>query len=183
MPLPGWELAASGVATCTSCGSWNQARIFSAAMRTATQVHAETALGGESTCYDHPGKRAVAACHQCGRFVCALCSVEFGSEVWCPSCVAGRIAGAQSANPETSRPLYDSVALMMPLLSLVMWPLTIITGPGSVIFSIMKWKAPLSLVRRTRWRFFVAILVGLAETAGWVVGVAYLLTRRSTGGG
>jgi len=53
----------------------------------------------------------------------------------------------------------------------------------SVLLSILKWKAPLSLVRRTRWRFVVAILVGLAETAGWVVGVAYLLTRRGAGGG
>lgn len=181
-PLPEWELSAGDQAACTSCGSSNQVRIFPAAFRTSAPARPEAALDGEATCFDHPGKRAVAACRHCGRFVCPLCSVEFGAEIWCPSCVATGAGAARSAHLETSRVLYDSIGLITPLLSLIMWPLTVITGPGAVVFSILKWRAPLSLVRRNRWRFVIAILVGLAEIAGWVLGIGYLLTRGRTGG-
>jgi len=183
MPLPGWELAGGATATCTSCGSRNQALIFPAARIAAAPVQMETALEGQASCFDHPGKRAVASCRQCGRFVCQLCSVEFGEGVFCPSCVAAGAGGARGANPENSRTLYDTMALLAPWLSLILWPFTIIAGPGAVVLSILKWRAPLSLVRRTRLRFIVAILFGLAETAGWVFGIAYLLTRPGAGGG
>ena len=181
-PLPGWELAAGGTASCTSCGSSNQVRVFPAALRAAAVVQTETALAGEAACFDHSAKRAVAACHHCGRFVCALCSVEFGDEVWCPSCVTARAGRAQDANPETSRMLYDSMAVHTPWLSMIVWPVTAITGPGIVAFSILKWKQPLSLVRRSRWRFLVAILLGLAQTAAWIFAVGYLIMQPRPGG-
>jgi hypothetical protein len=64
--------------------------------------------------------------------------------------------------------LYDSIALTVPLVSLVLfWPMTLITAPATLVFSVMKWQRPLSLVRRSRWRFVVAMLVALAETAAW----------------
>lgn len=182
-PLPSWELATGETATCTSCGSANQVRLFPAALRQAGAVQTETAMDGEAACFDHPGKRAVAACRHCGRFVCALCSVDFGNEVWCPSCVAGRAGAAQSANPETSRVLYDSIAVLVPWFSLMLWPITIITCPGTVVFSILKWRQPLSLVRRSRWRFLLAILTGLAATGGWVLAIGYLVLRPKPGGG
>lgn len=181
-PLPGWELAAGQAATCTSCGSANQVHVFPAALRADGLVQTETAMEGEAACFDHPGKRAVAACRHCGRFVCALCSVDFGDEVWCPSCVAGRAGGAHSVNLETSRVLYDSIAVLTPWFSLLLWPVTIVTGPGTVVFSILKWKKPLSLVRRNRWRFVLAIVIGLGVTAGWVAVIAYLVLRPKTGG-
>jgi len=182
-PLPEWELSGGGQATCTSCGSLNEARIFPAALRTQAPVQTESALEGEAACFDHPGKRAVAACGHCGRFVCALCSVEFGEELWCPSCVAAGAGSARNANPDTGRPLYDSMALIAPLLSLWFWPMTAITGPGAVVLSVLKWREPLSLVRRNRWRFVAAIVIGLSETAGWVLLVGYLIARARAGGG
>jgi hypothetical protein len=93
--------------------------------------------------------------------------VEFGDEVWCPGCVAGGKGQSKAVYLEPSRTLYDSIALTVPLASLIFWPLTIVTGPGTVVFSAMTWKRPLSLVRKRRWRFVLAILIGLAETVGW----------------
>jgi hypothetical protein len=168
-PLPLWELASADAAACTSCGSRNTVRVFPAlfAAPSAPAVP-ESALDGEAACFDHPSKRAVAACHLCGRFVCQLCSVEFGDQVWCPGCVAGGRGQGKSLYLEPSRTLYDSIAVTAPLASLIFWPLTIVTGPGTVVFSAMTWKRPLSLVRRRRWRFVLAILIGLAETVGWI---------------
>jgi hypothetical protein len=182
MPLPDRTLDGAGVAFCMLCGSQNEFRVFPAALRLTPAPHLEAALDGEASCFDHPGKRATAACRHCGRFVCQLCSVEFGDEIWCSSCVTARAGSAGGANPETSRTLYDSIALTVPLLSLVLWPFTAITGPGAVVFSILKWKEPLSLVRRNHWRFVAAILAGVAETAAWVVLIAYFLVRRGAPG-
>ena len=128
----------------------------------------ESALDGEAACFDHPSKRAVAACHQCGRFVCQLCSVEFGDQIWCPACVAAGKGRSKAVYLEPSRMLYDSIALTVPLITLLVWPFTIITGPGTIVFSAMTWRRPLSLVRKMRWRFGLAILIGLAQTIGWV---------------
>ena len=181
-PLPAWELASGETAACTSCGSSNQVRVFPAALREASPVSSESAVEGEAACFDHPAKRAVAACRHCGRFVCALCSVQFGEEVWCPACVVGRGGAAQGANPETSRVLYDSIAVLAPWLSLIFWPVTIVTGPGAVVFSILKWRQPLSLVRRNRWRFVFAIVTGLGVTAGWVLLIGYMIAAAARRG-
>jgi hypothetical protein len=183
MPLPDRAVATGDLARCGLCGVPNQVRVFPAALRSAAPVRLEAALDGEAACFDHPGKRAVAACRHCGRFVCQLCAIEFGEEVWCPSCVTARAGKAERANLVTSRTLHDSVALSVPLMSLVIWPLTVITGPGAVVYSVLKWRAPLSLVRRNRWRFVAAILVGLAEVAGWLLVIVYGLTRARAGAG
>jgi hypothetical protein len=183
MPLPDRALAIGDLALCGLCGTQNQVRVFPAALRPAAAVHPEAALDGEAACFDHPAKRAVAACRHCGRFVCQLCSVEFGEEIWCPSCVTARAGKAERANLETSRMLHDSIALSVPLMSLVIWPLTIVTGPGAVVYSVLKWRAPLSLVRRYRWRFVAAILIGLAEVSGWLLLIVYALTRARSGAG
>ncbi len=173
-PLPLWELSSADAAMCTACGSRNTVRVFPALLAPpAAPAIPESALDGEAACFDHPSKRAVAACHQCGRFVCQLCSVEFDGQVWCPNCIAGGKGRAKAVYLEPSRTLFDSIALTVPLASLIVWPLTIITGPGTVVFSAMTWKRPLSLVRKHRWRFVVAILIGLAQTIAWIWLVIY----------
>jgi hypothetical protein len=169
-PLLLRELSASGTAACTQCGSRNTVRVFPALFAApAAPALPESALEGEAACFDHPSKRAVAACHRCGRFVCQLCSVEFDGQVWCPTCVAAGKGQSKAVYLEPSRTLYDSLALSLPVLSLVIFfPLTIVTGPGTLLLSAVTWKRPLSLVRRSRWRFVVAVLLGLVETVAWI---------------
>ena len=180
-PLPKWELVAGNTAICTDCGATNTVRVFPALFSPRGAAHPEAAAEGEAACFDHPNKRAVASCRQCGRFVCQLCSIEFGQEIWCPSCVASGSGQAKAANTETSRTLYDSIAFTLPLASLAFWPMTILTGPGAVVLAIMKWRYPLSPVRRFRWRFLAAILIGLAETGAWIWGILYFVARSKMG--
>src|ERR1039458_1232430 len=140
-PLPVWELASADVAVCTSCGSRNTVRVFPALFAAAgAPAVPEIALDGEAVCFDHPSKRAVAACHQCRRFVCLLCSVEFGGQVWCPTCVAAGKGQGKAVHLDPSRVLFDSIALAVPLASLILWPFTMIAGPGALVFSAMTWK-------------------------------------------
>ena len=180
MPLP--ERAVSGgSAQCTLCGAENRPRVYPAALVAQSTARPDAAQEGEAACYDHPSKRAVAACTQCGRFVCQLCSVQFGTEVWCPSCVAAGAGKASVANEATTRSLYDSTALILPLASLVVWPFTIVTAPIAFVLSIVKWRKPLSLVRRNRWRFVAAILCSGAEIVGWCWLIYYIASGGATG--
>jgi hypothetical protein len=181
MPLPKWELLNGDSAYCPTCGSRNTVFLFPAALAQAGAAHAATALDGEAACFDHPAKRAVAACQQCGRFVCQLCAVEFGAGVWCPSCVAARSGKARPATSETSRMLYDSWALLIPFVLLLIWPLTILSGPAVTALAIMKWRQPISLVRRNRWRFGVGLAAALAEAALWAWGIWYLVAKVRAG--
>ena len=179
MPLPKRELANSPDAVCLMCGSSNRVRVFPAVLAEANApARAEAALEGEAACFDHPSKRAVAACQHCGRFVCQLCSVEFAGEVWCPSCVVAGAGKARSAKGETSRTLFDSMALLLPLVSLIVYPFTVIAAPASLVLSVMKWRQPISLVRRNRWRFVAAISISLAEIAAWTFVIVYIASGR-----
>jgi hypothetical protein len=83
--------------------------------------------------------------------------------------VAAGVGQARTAIVDEPRTLFDSIALTLPLASLiVMWPVTIAAAPASLVISITKWKQPLSLVRQSRWRFVVAILISLAEILAWI---------------
>src|ERR1051326_7412504 len=182
MPLPKWELTAAEVAVCPSCGSANRVRVSPALLAPRqAPARAEIALDGEAACYDHPSKRAVAACQQCGRFVCQLCSVAFGNDVWCPSCVAVGAGQAKSQNLDTGRTLYDSVALILPLASLLLYPFTLIAAPASLVLSVMTWSRPLSIVRRNRWRFVAAMVISVLEIGLWTVAIVYLVSGRFRG--
>ena len=181
MPLPKWELRNGDAADCTSCGSHNTVRLFQAALTLGAAALAETALDGEAACFDHPGKRAVSACLQCGRFVCQLCAVEFGEGVWCPSCVAGSRGKAKPAKSETSRTLWDTWAISIPFALLIVWPLTVLSLPAVAALAIMKWKQPISLVRRWRWRFGVGLATALAQAGLWLWLIWYFVVKAGRG--
>jgi hypothetical protein len=177
-PLLKQELA-GGRATCVFCGAGNQALVFPALLVPAhVPVLTESALEGEAACYDHPNKRAATVCQHCGRFVCQLCSVESGGQVWCPSCVTAGAGQARAANLDASRTLYDSTALILPLLSLLVYPFTLVAAPASLVLTAMRWSRPLSVVRRNRWRFMVAIVVSVVEIVLWTIGIAYVVSGR-----
>ena len=182
MPLRQWELASSGAATCASCGSRNTPHVYPAAFAHSSAARAEAAVEGEAACFDHPYSRAVGACRQCGRFVCQLCSVQIAGGVLCPSCVAlGPSRAGAAANIE-ARTLYDTWALVIPLALWVVWPLTILAAPAVVALALMKWRAPISLVRRNRWRFVLGLILGVAEGCAWVWFLVYIVAKMRTAG-
>jgi hypothetical protein len=174
MPLLKWEMAPSDTAECPACGSENHVRLFPAALAQGATPRGEAALEGEAACFDHPGKRAVAACERCGRFVCQLCSIDLGAGVSCPSCVATPFRN-------NSRTLYDTWALAIPFGLMILWPLTILSAPAVVALAIMKWKQPLSLVRRNRWRFVVGLTVALVQGGLWIWFGVYLAAKSKAG--
>lgn len=50
-----------------------------------------------------------------------------------------------------------------------------------VIYVVIRyWKAPQSIVRRTKIRFIIAILIALLEIGGWAALFVYFSTRHRT---
>jgi hypothetical protein len=84
---------------------------------------------------------------------------------------------------ENRRTLYDNVALVVATLPFLMvWP-TIITAPMAIFLSIRYWKAPSSIVRRTKVRFVLAIVFALLEIAflGFMAYVFSIMPRPDPG--
>lgn len=163
--LPDRLLRTDPVATtCPACLSRLTVEVFPALFRPAARIEAGTLIEGESSCYEHAGKRAIAVCNHCGRFLCGLCEVEVDGNVWCPECLTAGGSRPKLTALETSRTLYDSIALC-----LATWPLLIFfysivfTAPATLYVAIRYWNTPSSLVPRNKWRFVLAILIALAE--------------------
>lgn len=127
---------------------------------------------GESTCFHHPDRKAVAVCADCGIFVCGLCEVQEKGVSLCLSCFTKRQATDLQADASKSgakRMVYDDLALMLALLPMVLffWA-TILTAPATLFVVIRYWKKhPCSVVPRTRFRFILAAVIALLQLAGW----------------
>lgn len=122
--------------------------------------------GGEASCFFHADNRAESVCEGCGRFVCAVCSVDFAGRPLCPACIATKKDAAAGVVKE--RVLYDGIAFGLALLPMLLWPTTLITAPAALGVVIVGWKKPASLVRRGRWRLWVAGLLAILQIGAWV---------------
>ncbi len=170
---------------CPTCGTTLGLTLFPALFRSAAKIDPQALLTeeGEATCFEHADKRAVAVCNKCGRFLCALCEVEVGGKLWCPSCLIPANTNAPIEALEKRRTLYDSIALALATLpTLLIYP-ALVSAPVVVYLCIRYWKKPGSIVPRGKWRFVVALLIALIELAFLVAVivsmVVYLIPGRT----
>jgi hypothetical protein len=169
-------------APCPACGVPVQVQVFPALFRTtqAGQSGETIMVEGESSCFYHPQKKAVLPCDGCGRFVCALCDCMIDGRHFCPACLeAGRSKG-KIKSLENERTLYDNIALALAVLPLVIVPLiyfTIVTAPMTLYVAIRYWKAPSSILPRTKVRFIAAIVISALQIGGWATLIIMLATR------
>jgi hypothetical protein len=146
--------------------------IFSAYHRPlAPGKSAEALVAPEDAgCFYHPQSRAQVPCDLCGRFLCALCDVELQGQHLCPACLDTGRKKKKIRELDGDRVLYGGVAFMVALLPLIFfWPLTVVTGPLAVFIAIYGWRKPRSFVRTEYSSYLLAILLGLGETAGWLL--------------
>jgi hypothetical protein len=160
---------------CPKCSCDMQVFVFPALFRLAAAVGPSSADATDATCFYHPDNRAAAPCASCGRFLCTVCETELGSEILCPKCIHAGVTSRKLVRLENRRILYDNVAFAVatgPFL--LIWP-TLITAPMAIFLSIRYWNTPSSIVKRTKVRFILAILIALLEIAMWGF-VAYVLS-------
>jgi hypothetical protein len=156
---------------CQFCGSETMVRVFPAmftppSVPTAAEM---AAGGGDATCFYHSSKRAAAPCSQCGRFLCALCSVQLSGAVWCPECIEAGRTRKRVVNLENQRTLHDSIALALSTFPALFISPPIVTAPAALFFSIFYWKRPTSIVRRhPKIRLVLAMIFSLIQIGFWI---------------
>jgi hypothetical protein len=122
-------------------------------------------------------KRAVVPCSECGRFLCALCDIEFNGRHLCPQCLEVGEKKHKMKSLETQRVLYDEIALTLAIIPVIfIWP-TVITAPMSLFIAIRHWRSPLSIIPRTKIRFILAILLSGLQITGWMFLFIKLLSK------
>jgi hypothetical protein len=167
-------------AACPICATPASVIAFPALYRTATPAAQpeNIIIEGEASCFYHANKRAVVPCSACGRFLCALCDVKLGDRNLCPGCVeTGRTKG-KFTELEPGRTLWDSAALTIAIVSFVlcMYP-SIIGAPVAIVVAIVGWKKPSSVVPRTKWRLWLAVILATLEIAWWIFFFIMVSTR------
>jgi hypothetical protein len=157
---------------CPSCSSPLRVEVFPALFKTPAPARPAQALvhEGEASCFYHPNKRAMVPCEVCGRFLCALCDLELNGQHLCPACLASGQKKGKLSNLDNRRVLYDSLALTLALLPLFVWPFTLLTAPAALFVAIRYWRAPGSVVQRTKIRLILAMFFALVQIAGWGIG-------------
>ena len=166
------------MAPCPSCGTRLQIEVFPAFFRKIDpgQSAQPVMLEGESSCFFHPQKKAVIPCAGCGRFLCALCDCEVGGEHYCPACLETGKSKGKIKKLDNRRVRYDSIAMCLAIYPMLIFYFTVITAPMTLFVALRYWKAPLSVVRRSRFRFVIAIIVALLQIAGWATLIIVLST-------
>ena len=174
-PLPGNLFNLPDPVHCPGCGSVTLVEVFPALYRSISPgKRGETILEqSESSCFYHPEKKAVVPCDSCGRFLCALCDCELNGQHLCPGCVdTGRKKG-KIQDLENHRVLYDSTALTLTVVPMVVCypflPFSLFTAPIALYLAIRHWKTPTSVVRRTKARFVMAIVLASLQILGWIL--------------
>jgi hypothetical protein len=146
-----------------------QVDVFPAAFRELARGTAGESLlaDDEASCFYHPKKKAVIPCEACGRFLCALCDIEFNGRHLCPSCLETGKRKHKIKNLEKHRTLYDSIALALAVYPMLFfWP-TLFTAPAACFVGVRYWNAPRSIISRSKVRFIAAFVLAGLQIAGW----------------
>lgn len=164
---------------CPACEIPVQVQVFPALFREETGAQPERIIAeGEASCFYHPDKKAAVVCDACGRFLCALCDVDFDGQHLCPACLeAGRQKG-KIQKLETRRTRHDKIALALALAPILIFYTTLVTAPIALFYSIRHWNASCSIApHRPKLTFSIAIALAAMEIIGWAIFFIFLYTR------
>ncbi len=160
-----WHSAERG--SCWSCKTDFEFASFPALTVDRPRAVPQAVLVAEhATCFFHAENQAESVCEGCGRFVCAVCAVDFGGRRICPPCIAS--ARETDAQAVTQRTLFDGIALALAVLPILLWPLTLVTGPAALVLAILGWRKPRSLVAPRRTKLVLAGVLGLGQVVAWI---------------
>ncbi|UCF91356.1 MAG: hypothetical protein JSW39_24285 [Desulfobacterales bacterium] len=163
-------LNADRLVPCPGCRGLLRIDVYPALYRALPPGHAGETLQAEkqASCFYHARKKAVRPCSACGRFLCALCDIELNGRHLCPACLETGRTKRKIQNLENHRVCYDQIALYVAVISLLAVWLSVITAPVVLFMTIRYWKAPASIVQRTKIRFVVASILATLQMIGWV---------------
>jgi uncharacterized CHY-type Zn-finger protein len=171
-PLPQDLFNRTEMSACPNCGTSLRVLTFPALHRRRSDtVQAEAVVAeGEAGCFFHPAKKAVVACGNCGRFICALCDLELKGQHLCPTCLESGKQKGKLAGIDNQRTIYPGIALSLALVSTLFWPVSLITAPITLFIVFWYRKAPGSLVTGAgKGRRIAAATLAVLQLIGWTI--------------
>jgi hypothetical protein len=149
---------------CRACGERVIALVFPA-RNAAPAAAAPATLGaeGEASCFYHADHQAVAACEECGRFLCSLCELDLDGRRLCPACLERGVNLEKAASLETQRVQYDSLAIHLTTWPILTFWLPLFTAPAALYLVLRHWKTPMSILPRSRARLWIALLLAVGQ--------------------
>ena len=169
-PLSGQMINSYSLIPCPSCESLLRADVFPALYREFPTGRSGDTLqmDKEAGCFYHPRKKAVVPCSACGRFVCALCEVALNGDHLCPACFEKGKTKRKIKSLENQRTCYDTIALLVATVSILLYWFTIFTAPFAIYLTVRHWNSPSSIIPRTKIRFVMAFIIASLQIAGWI---------------
>lgn len=165
--------------TCWHCKTPFEFLMFPAARAQRRRIVPRAVLvSDQATCFHHAENQADASCEVCGKFLCTVCSLDFGGRTVCPTCLA--TAKDNDAQAISRRTLWGGIAMGLAVLPLLLWPLTALTAPTALVIVIIGWRKPASVTAkgRGRGRLIFAGVLALIQITVWVVVLARLWLGR-----
>jgi hypothetical protein len=182
-PLPINLFVAGQPVQCPACHSRVEAYIFPECHKElSSRPTIHLALEHEAACYFHPQYRPITPCDHCGRFLCEICAISLGAQHLCVECFTKVRTQKDEVGLVRYAALYDNVALFLvtaPVITVIFWVFTIFTAPISLFLSFYYWSRQWNLVRRSRLRFVISILLSLLLIAGWTFIIYQAVTKRN----
>ncbi len=130
-------------------------------------------VDNESSCFEHPEKQAMVACQRCGKFLCSLCDIEWGTGHLCSTCVAAGPDKQEAVKPAQRFFHYDSIALILSMLIVSpMYIFSILTAPVALFMCVYYWRK-LTPSPRSRIRFILAGFLAIATLGIWILGLGF----------
>lgn len=169
------QAGAASVA-CTRCGANTNLWLFPALFKSSKSVDAQLLLDeGQSSCMNHPAKRAVAVCDGCGKFLCALCDVDWNGDHLCSACIAHR----KQANPDnalrTEYIHYDRIVLALAIASIFLYFLGVIVAPAALYIGWRYWNEPWRPVPYRKYGMIAYIALAFLIMLSWCTFIVYFI--------
>lgn len=162
------DAVGAGTLRCDQCEAVTQLWLFPALYRPAKSAGAQLVVDeGHSSCMNHPNKIATAVCDGCGKFLCALCDIEWSGEHLCSTCIEHRKdAGAQN-DLKSEYVHYDRIVFALAVASLLFYFMGVIFAPIALYIGWRYWKEPWRPVPYRKWGMVASIVLAFAVLAGW----------------
>lgn len=122
-----------GTVYCGECALSFTAVVFEPKAAPALVQRALDGAEGQAQCARHQRNAAVSSCEHCGAFMCALCRIESDGKVICAACFERLRAEGALASATTKFRSWGMLGLHLTLLSVLLSPAAIVTGPAAII--------------------------------------------------
>lgn len=170
------ETTGAGGVACRRCGTETRVWLFPALYRAAASSPAQPLTNeGDSSCMNHPQKRAVAVCDGCGKYLCALCDVDWSGGHLCPACIEHRKRADPEGALRTEYVHYDLIVLLLAMLGMLLWMFGLFIAPVALFLGWRYWNTPLRPVPHRKWTMVMAITLAAAVFIIWLSFLVFVI--------